>query len=161
LTLNFTFCFLQAVFFKLTLRFDRFFTPSVFLKVVGTRVLRKCSRQMTRKSFQSCFNQFSSCLFSGKTIWKLEKTSNCYRLFSREHVVLARLLYPLCCSCCSCCWIVAHGIRSTYWYSKYQLVVEVPIGTQSTNWYSKYQSALKVPISIRSTNWYLKYQSPF
>jgi hypothetical protein len=27
-------------------------------------------------------------------------------LFSREHEVLARLLYPLC--CCSCCWIVTH-----------------------------------------------------
>jgi hypothetical protein len=34
------------------------------------------------KPFQSCFNQFSSCLFLGKTIWKLEKTSNFYRLFA-------------------------------------------------------------------------------
>jgi hypothetical protein len=37
-------------------------------------------------------------------------------------------LYPLCCSCCSCCWIVTHGIRSTNWYLKYQLVFEAPIG---------------------------------
>jgi hypothetical protein len=35
-------------------------------------------------------------------------------LYSREHEVLARLLYPLCCCCCSssccccCCWIVTH-----------------------------------------------------
>jgi hypothetical protein len=33
-------------------------------------------------------------------------------LFSREHEVLARLLYPLCCCCSSCCccicWIVTH-----------------------------------------------------
>jgi hypothetical protein len=40
-------------------------------------------------------------------------------IFSREHVVLARLLYPLCCCCCSCScssccswWIVTHGIQS-------------------------------------------------
>jgi hypothetical protein len=47
-------------------------------------------------------------------------------IFSREHVVLARLLYPLC-SCSSCCWIFTHGIRSTNRHSKYQLVFEIPI----------------------------------
>jgi hypothetical protein len=30
------------------------------------------------------------------------------RIFSREHEVLARLLYPLCCCCSCCCWIVTH-----------------------------------------------------
>jgi hypothetical protein len=35
------------------------------------------------------------------------------KVISREHVVLARLLYPLCCCSSSCCswWIVTHGIR--------------------------------------------------
>jgi hypothetical protein len=42
-------------------------------------------------------------------------------------VVLARLLYPLCC-CSSYWWIVTQGIGSTNWYLKYQLVFEVPIG---------------------------------
>jgi streptolysin S family bacteriocin protoxin len=66
-------------------------------------------------------------------------------IFSREHVVLARLLYRLCCCCCCCCsywWIVTHGIRS------YQLVFEVSIGIRSTNWYSKYQLVFEVPIGI-------------
>jgi hypothetical protein len=58
-------------------------------------------------------------------------------LFSRENVVLARLLYPL----CSCCWIVAQI-----------MVFEVPIGIRSTNWYSNYQLVLKLPIGTRSTN---------
>jgi hypothetical protein len=79
----------------------------------------------------------------GKVVQLYNKNSYCYdtattsrRLFSREHVVLTRLLYPLCCSCCSFCLIITHGIRKTNWYSKNQLVFEVPLRSCSTKWYS-------------------------
>jgi hypothetical protein len=65
-------------------------------------------------------------------------------IFSREHLVLARLWYPLCCSCCSCScsswWIVTHvhqkdaRLCGAHYFKKQ---FEVPI------WY------------------YLKYQLPF
>jgi hypothetical protein len=37
------------------------------------------------------------------------------------------------------------------WYFKYQLVLQIPIGTSNTNWYFKYQLVLQIPIGTSNT----------
>jgi hypothetical protein len=52
-------------------------------------------------------------------------------VFSRENVVLiARLLYPLCCcSCCWCSWIVIHvQQKDARWRPLLQITICIPIG---------------------------------
>jgi hypothetical protein len=48
--------------------------------------------------------------------------------------------------------------EKTKWYFKYQLVLQIPIGTSNTNWYFKYQLVLHMPIGTSYTNWYFIYQ---
>jgi hypothetical protein len=50
------------------------------------------------------------------------------------------------------------SILRSNWYFKYQLVLQIPIGTSNTNWYFKYQLILQIPIGTSNTNWYFKYQ---
>jgi hypothetical protein len=62
-------------------------------------------------------------------------------LFSREHEVLARLLYPLCCCCSCCCWIVTHvQHKDTRWRYCFTLSRHgiTCIGVLLTKWTSVY-----------------------